>query len=399
MKSQMKTVTIALIGGGFAANFHANAFSKVSGVQVQIKTLVDIDMEKANQLAKKWDIRNVTSDYEEVLKDPEIDVVDIVLPPHLHLPFAFQALNAGKHVICEKPLTGYFGREGDKEPIGMCVPKSKMYKALLKEINEARALIRTSNKKFLYAENYIYSPNIARAGEMIRKKGSKILYMKGEESIRGSTSAVAGYWSKTGGGSLIRLGCHPISGMLWLKQQEALVRGEAITVESVTADIGCVTRKLKGYDKRHLTSQPVDVEDFAAVTITFSDGSKAVSLSNDNTLGGVKNYVEVYANDGAMLCNITPADNMQTYFLDQDGLDDVYLSEQLNEKLGWNKVFIAEEVLRGYRDQFQDFAECIAYDREPMSGIDIAYDTIRIIYAAYVSAEEGRRIDLKEECE
>ena len=373
MKSQMKTVTIALIGGGFAANFHANAFSKVSGVQVQIKTLVDIDMEKANQLAKKWDIRNVTSDYEEVLKDPEIDVVDIVLPPHLHLPFAFQALNAGKHVICEKPLTGYFGREGDKEPIGMCVPKSKMYQALLKEINEARALIR--------------------------KKGSKILYMKGEESIRGSTSAVAGYWSKTGGGSLIRLGCHPISGMLWLKQQEALVRGETITVESVTADIGCVTRKLKGYDKRHLTSQPVDVEDFAAVTITFSDGSKAVSLSNDNTLGGVKNYVEVYANDGAMLCNITPADNMQTYFLDQDGLDDVYLSEQLNEKLGWNKVFIAEEVLRGYRDQFQDFAECIAYDREPMSGIDIAYDTIRIIYAAYVSAEEGRRIDLKEECE
>jgi predicted dehydrogenase len=390
----MKKITIALIGGGFAANFHANAYSKVSGVQVRIKTLVDIDLEKANMLAAKWHIENVTDDYAAVLADSEIDAVDIVLPPHLHLPFAFRALKAGKHVICEKPLTGYFGDEGDVAPIGKTVPKSKMYKTLLEEINNAREIIQNSGKLFLYAENYIYTPNIVRAGEIARKKGSKILYMKGEESNIGSTSPVAGQWDKTGGGSLIRMGCHPISGMLWLKQQEAIGRGETITVKSVIADMGCVSAGLNEYDRRHLTIHPVDVEDFSTVTITFSDGTKAVAMANDNTLGGVRNYIEVYSNDGAMNCLITPADNMSTYFLDEDGLDGVYISEMLPQKRGWNKVFISEETLRGYLNEFQDFAECIADGHQPQSGIDIAYDTIKVIYAAYLSAEEGRRVDL-----
>lgn len=390
----MKTVTIALIGGGFAANFHANAYAKVSGVQVNVKSLVDIDLEKAHALAKKWSIEVVTADYDEVLSDPEIDAVDIVLPPHLHLPFAFRALKAGKHVICEKPLTGYFGKEGDAAPIGKTVPKSKMYQELLEEIDNARDIIRNSGKLFLYAENYIYTPNIVKAGEIARKKGSKILYMKGEESNIGSTSPVAGQWSKTGGGSLIRMGCHPISGMLWLKQQEAIGRGETITVESVTADMGCVSANLSEYDRRHLTINPVDVEDFSTVTITFSDGTKAVAMANDNTLGGVRNYIEIYSNDSAMNCLITPADNMSTYFLDDENLDDVYISEMLPQKRGWNKAFISEETLRGYLNEFQDFAECIAYDRQPQSGIDIAYDTIKVIYAAYLSAEKGRRIDL-----
>ena len=390
----MKTITIALIGGGFAANFHANAYARVSGIQARIKTLVDIDLEKAAVLAKKWNIEQITSDYQQVLDDPEIDAVDIVLPPHLHLSFAFQAFRAGKHVICEKPLTGYFGSEGDQAPIGLHVPKSQMYAALLKEIDHARQMVCQCGKLFLYAENYIYTPNIVKAGEITRKKGSKILYMKGEESNIGSTSAVAGQWAKTGGGSLIRMGCHPISGMLWLKQQEALGRGETITIQSVTADMGCVSAELNEYDRRHLTSHPVDVEDFAAVTITFSDGTKAVAMANDNTLGGVRNYIEIYSNDSAMNCLITPADNMSSYFLDENGLDDIYISEMLPQKSGWNKVFISEETLRGYVNQFQDFAECIAYGRQPQSGIDIAYDTIKVIYAAYLSAEEGRRVNL-----
>ena len=158
--------------------------------------------------------------------------------------------------------------------------------------------------------------------------------------------------------------------------------------------MGCVSAELNEYDRRHLTSHPVDVEDFAAVTITFSDGTKAVAMANDNTLGGVRNYIEIYSNDSAMNCLITPADNMSSYFLDENGLDDIYISEMLPQKSGWNKVFISEETLRGYVNQFQDFAECIAYGRQPQSGIDIAYDTIKVIYAAYLSAEEGRRVNL-----
>ncbi|MGG5331517.1 Gfo/Idh/MocA family protein [Enterococcus sp. AZ163] len=390
----MEKVTIALIGAGFAGNFHTNSYNKVNGVNLRIKYVYDNDQQRAQQLCDKWDIiEEVATSYQQVLEDPEVDVVDIITPPVTHLSLAYEALDANKHVICEKPLTGYFGEEGDEEPIGLKVPKAKMYESLLKNIDECRKKFEASDRLFMYAENYVYSPNILRSAEIIEAKKSKIMYMKGEESIRSSTSPASAYWSLAGGGSLIRLGSHPIGGMLFLKQVEAKARGEEIGVQSVVAETGRLAPSLNEHDKRYFPAKSIDTEDFATVIITFTDGTKAISISNDNTLGGVKNYVEVYTNDSALVNNITPADNLSTYFLDQDNLDDVYISEQLQDKIGWNKVFVAEETLRGYLAQFQDFAECVAENRQPLSGLDLAYDTIKIIYAAYLSAEEGRRVD------
>lgn len=386
----MKTVTVALIGAGYAAHLHGRGYSKVHGVQVRLKTIVDLDREKAEEIAKTYGFEHVSTDFDDVLNDEEIDVIDIVTPPHIHLQLAIDAMNAGKHVICEKPLTGYFGKEGDETPIGDKVSKKKMYETVIKEIEEARKIIDSSGKLFMYAENYIYSPNVLKAAEIIRNKKSKILSMKGEESVRGSSSPVAGMWEKTGGGSLMRIGCHPLSGVLWLKQVEAKARNENISVASVVADTGNMITSLNDYDKRHLTGKPIDVEDFANVTITFSDGTKAVVMASDHVLGGTKNYIEIYANDGVLLCNITPTDNLKTYFLDQEGLDDVYFAEMLEEKTGWNQLFIAEEILRGYTYELQDFMEAIVFGRQPLSDIDLAHETIKVIYAAYMSASEGR---------
>ena len=269
----VKTVTVALVGAGYAAHLHGRGYSKVSGVNVRLKTIVDLDTKRAEEVAKTYGFEKISSDFMEVLNDKEIDVIDIVTPPHLHLKFALEALRAGKHVICEKPLTGYFGVEGDEKPIGLKVSKEKMYETIINEIEEAKEIIASSDKLFMYAENYIYSPNVLKAAEIIRSKKSKLLFMKGEESIRGSSSALAGMWDKSGGGALMRLGCHPVSGVLWLKQVEAKARKENISVLSVSADTGNIITSLTGYDKRHLTSKPIDVEDFANITITFSDGT------------------------------------------------------------------------------------------------------------------------------
>ncbi|MBS3995169.1 MAG: Gfo/Idh/MocA family oxidoreductase [Alkaliphilus sp.] len=390
----MKTVTVALIGGGYGAFLHANGYAKVHGVPVKIKTLVDLDLEKATVFAEKYGIEHVTSSFEEVLNDEEIDIIDIVTPPMAHVDMTIKALKAGKHVICEKPLTGYFGEEGDEKPIGHKVPRSKMFQKVIEQMDEVKNIVEASDKLFMYAENYVYCPSIMKAAEIIRSKKSKLVFMKGEESLRGSSSPVAGMWDKTGGGSLIRMGCHPLSGILWLKQVEAQARNEKISVVSVNADMGHIGKCLSEHDKRHLTSKPIDVEDFSNVTLTFSDHTKAIVIASDNVLGGVKNYVEIYANDGTILCNITPADNLKAYFLDQEGLDDVYFSEMLPEKTGWNNLFICDEILRGYVYELQDFVECVAYGRKPLSDIDLAYETTKIIYAAYQSAGEGRTIYL-----
>jgi predicted dehydrogenase len=88
------------------------------------------------------------------------------------------------------------------------------------------------------------------------------------------------------------------------------------------------------------------------------------------------------------------SDLMNTYFLDEDNLENVYISEMLPSKTGWNKPFLEDEIIRGYTDEMRDFMDCILFDREPKSGFDLAYETIRIIYAAYMSAEIGSKVEL-----
>ena len=128
--------------------------------------------------------------------------------------------------------------------------------------------------------------------------------------------------------------------------------------------------------------------------LNFSDGSKAVIIATDTLLGGSKNYVELYCNDAAVYCNLTMSDLMSTYFLDEDRLDDVYISEMLPSKLGWNNPFLEDEIIRGYVDEMRDFIESVYYNKEPKSGFQLAYDTAKIIYAAYKSAEIGVAVEV-----
>ena len=390
----MSTLGIAIIGCGFAGNFHSNAWVKVNYIDIKLKAAVDNNLERAQALKEKWNYEYATADYDQVLADPEIDIIDIALPPFLHLPFAYKALAAGKHVICDKPLTGYFGGPDDEKPVGDKVPKRKMYESILKDLEECRQKVAESNTLFMYAENYIYSPAIVKAAEILRKKKSRVIYMNAECSVHGSTSPLSKDRHLVGGGSIMRLGSHPIAGVLYLKQVESEVRGYPIKPVSVVADVGRIVQGFPEDAKKHILSKFNDVEDFGHITLTFSDGTKAVILSSEHYMGGIQNHINVITNDGVINCNMTPPDNMKTFFVDDEGLEDVYISENLRCKTGWNNVFVAEETLRGYTGELQAFAEDAVAGRQPESGIDIAIETTKIMYAAYVSAEEGKRIDL-----
>lgn len=391
----MKTITLGMLGAGRATELHMHALKRVSGIEIKFKTIVAKREEQLVPTAKLYGFEKYSYDINDILEDPEIDVVDICTPPYAHESMIENIIKAGKHVICEKPLSGYFGEEGDLEPIGNTISKELMYEKMMLSIENLKKIVEDSGKKFMYAENFVYAPAILKAAEIIKAKKSKILYMKGEESLKGSSSPVAGEWAKTGGGTFLRTGSHPLSAVLWLKQQEAEARGTNIHVESIIADMGRVTPTLTDYEHRHIMARPLDVEDNGTLIIRFSDDTKAVVMATDVCLGGSKNYVELYCNDTTINCNLTLNDAMKTYFLDEDGLDDVYLSEMLPSKIGWNRPFISDEIIRGYTDEMQDFMEAIYYDREPKSGFKLAYDTIKITYAAYMSAEKGERIYFK----
>ena len=389
----MKKIRVGLAGCGFVSELHMYAYRRVYGVDVEVKA-VAARGEHVVAFAKKHGIPNACRSFAELVADRELDVIDICTPPNLHAEMIVQAMQAGKHVICEKPFAGYFGRDGDKAPIGKHVPKAVMYQRVVEEMEKTAAAIKATGKLFMYAEDWVYAPAVTKTAEILRATKDKILFMKGEESHSGSHAAHAAQWAMTGGGSLIRMGCHPLSGVLFLKQVEARARGEKITVASVTCDVGNVAACLKPDERTYIKANPVDVEDWGTLTLTFSDGTKATIFSGDMIMGGVRNLIETYTNGGSLFANITPNNHMMSYQTSEEKLESVYITEKVDRKTGWQYVCLEEEWTRGYLQEIQDFMECAATGRQPLSDLGLAYETIKINYAGYWAAEEGRRVML-----
>ena len=173
----MKTVRIGLIGSGFIAALHMHAYRRVYGVKPEVRTVVSRS-DSAVEFARRFGIQSALRDWRALLADPEIDVIDICTPPALHAEMIVACMQAGKHVICEKPFTGYFGRPGDPEPIGRNVPKSVMYERVMEEMERSSAAIRASGRLFLYAEDWVYAPAVVKIAEILRATQEKILFMK-----------------------------------------------------------------------------------------------------------------------------------------------------------------------------------------------------------------------------
>jgi predicted dehydrogenase len=389
----MQKVRVGLIGSGFIATLHMRTFTQVLGVEVEVRAVVSLD-EGLADFARRFGIARAGRDWRALLADPEIDVVDICTPASLHAEMVVAAMQAGKHVICEKPFTGYFGRPGDAAPVGTAVPKALMYERVMEEMQQTCATIRASGKLFLYAEDWVYAPAVAKLAEIVRATRDKILFMKGDGSHSGSHAAHAANWSISGGGALIRQGCHPLSAVLYLKSVEAAARGERIGVADVSCDVGNVTRRLGPEERGYIQARPVDVEDWGMLSLTFTDGTKATVFAGDMILGGVRNLVEAYTTGGALFANVAPNNQVVSYLTDEAKLGPVYITEKVDRKTGWQFVSVEEERARGYVGEMQDFMECITQGREPLAGVDLATQAIQVHYAAYWAAEAGRRITL-----
>ena len=106
----MKTLNVGLVGAGFMGKAHVVAYSNMPkffwpapAVPV-LKTVCDIDPEIAKEAKERFGFQKCCIDWKEIVNDPEIDVVSICTPNNAHVAVAIAALEAGKHVICEKPI-------------------------------------------------------------------------------------------------------------------------------------------------------------------------------------------------------------------------------------------------------------------------------------------------------
>ncbi|MGC5628832.1 Gfo/Idh/MocA family protein [Georgenia sp. Z1344] len=386
----METVGIGMVGAGFVADLHVEAFRRVAGHDVRVVAVAAPPTRRA-AFAERHGIDAVYEDLDELLADDAVDVVDICTPPSLHVEMAIAVLEAGKHVICEKPLTGFFdvpaeGADG--------VDRRRMVESVTAEMDRLREVVVRGDRVFGYAENYVYAPSIQKSREVLERSGSRITMMLGEESHNGSHSEYARHWRHSGGGALIRQGCHPLSAMLYLKQVEARAAGRSVAVESVLADTTAITPTLPDERRRFLHARPADVEDVANVVLAFDDGTRGVVTASDVIVGGVRNTVQVFTTDSVHLCQISQNDSMRLFHADPASVEDVYVTEKLDHKAGWQYVLLDELLARGYVGEMQDFVDCVVHGGTPQADIELAYSSMQAIYAAYESAATDRRVRL-----
>lgn len=112
---------VAVIGLGIGEN-HVRALVDTSGVNSgEDVTICDVDRRKLNAIGKSYDVKNLTTSYQEVLNTPDIDVITLATPPYLHEEMVTSALESGKHVYCEKPLSTTFS--SSKKLVQLAVEK------------------------------------------------------------------------------------------------------------------------------------------------------------------------------------------------------------------------------------------------------------------------------------
>src|SRR5260370_2151875 len=105
----MKKLNIGLVGYGFMGRAHSNAYLSVSQFfdikyQPVLKAVAARDPEKTKQFAHKWGYQSHYTDWRQLVNDPEIDVLDIASPNDTHAEIAIAAAQAGKVILCDKPL-------------------------------------------------------------------------------------------------------------------------------------------------------------------------------------------------------------------------------------------------------------------------------------------------------
>ncbi|MDQ3702452.1 MAG: Gfo/Idh/MocA family oxidoreductase [Chloroflexota bacterium] len=439
---------IGLIGAGFAAGLHLRAYRACGRPTARVVALAGARLDRARRVAGEYGIADAYDDYRRILDRPDVDVVDLCAPNHLHERMALDALAAGKHLIIEKPLTGYFGPslarqaepaaadgatgKGTAAPLfdaasdAAAVGGTSRVTMLREALRSADAILaaagvppesdgpagdglsgstgstgsRDTAPLLMYAENFVYAPSIQRAKGLIATADAPILEIRAQECHSGSHAAYAKRWREAGGGALLRLGAHPIGAALHLKRWEGTLRGSGpIRLRSVTCETTDLTRlpafrAQSAAQRQWLVHDWEDVENWACALLTFEDGSRATCLASDAVLGGMDDTVQVYLANARINCNFTHSSALTVYAPDATVFPGEPLQEKLSTNAGWSYPAIDMEYMLGYAPEIQDFVAAVAEHRPPVSDAGLGRAVVEAIYCAYLSAAEGRRIDL-----
>ncbi len=398
--SERKQVNIGIIGAGFLAETRGRCYGKTGGIDARIVAVAEVNPERSSSYCKKFGIKDAYTDFRELLKRPDIDMVDLCVPNHLHRPMTVAAAEAGKHIVCTKPLTAYVGQDLPQGARDDEISSCSRRKMLRMATEDAEAMVESANKagvSLMYGENWIYAPSMVKTASLITAAKATIVEMRGGETHSGSHSPFSKLWRFAGGGSLIRLGAHPIGAMLYLKQLEGLARdGKPIRPVSVTAETGDTSAipSLRQEKKKWIAGGWQDVENWGTVLITFADGSRGTAWASDAVLGGMESRLDVMASNCHFKLNMSPSNLVQAFSPSPEVFSEAYIMEKIETTAGWNTPMPDEDWTSGHLSMCQAFAHSVADGEKVISDGNLGLDVVKVIYSAYCSADEGVRVSL-----
>src|SRR2546427_5955548 len=158
-------IRVGIVGSRFAARFHLEGYRRVYGVPVEVVGVTSKAAESREAFARERGLR--AFDSLAALSDA-VDAVDICAPGSAHEPLAVEALRRGKHVIIEKPFTGYYG-PGSADFRGNNFPKEKMLAEAVASSDRIAAAAREAGEPVRYAENLGFRPAIPTERENPQK--------------------------------------------------------------------------------------------------------------------------------------------------------------------------------------------------------------------------------------
>ncbi len=229
----MERVRIGIIGVGQIGKQHLEAYSKIAGVDVV--AAADINADELQKVADKYNIPDRYADFRELLKRDDIVAVDVCLHNNFHAPVTIAALQAGKHVYCEKPIAGSYA-DG---------------KAMVDAARECGKMLHIQLGR-LYMKETKAAKTLIDAGKL-----GKLYHARSMGYRRRGRPFVDGYGSPTfvkkeiaAGGALFDMGIYHISQLLYLLNMPVVRRISGKTYQET--DMDAARREMSGYNVEEL---------------------------------------------------------------------------------------------------------------------------------------------------
>lgn len=395
----MATLNVALIGQGFMGRSHSNAWGQVRKffrppLEPVMHTVFGQPEENPQAFAANWGWQHASTDWEQLVKSPEVGLVDVVTPNYMHAPVAKAALAAGKPVACEKPLAG--------------------------TLDDARAMVaaaRAAGVKTFVWFNYRRCPAVALAHQMVRDgRLGEIRHVRAAYLQDWADESIPLVWrfdkSLAGSGAHGDLNAHIID-------MTRFVTGAEITeIAGAIAETFIRQRKLAGgVAGGGLTDGATSAEGLGEVTVDdtvlflarFSNGAVATFEAARQATGNQnRNTFEINGTKGALKFDFERMNELQYYDATQpravQGWTTIMCTHGGAYPQGhpyvanwWPDAHIIGYE-HGFVNQAYDILRVLAGQEPtvPIPDFEDAFQTQRVLEAALISAQQRRPVKLDE---